>query len=143
MVQSRSLYLTQPSMFANKVWCGHVSFPKVELFEVQWIHRRNTDLGPQWLCPCTYKKTIRYNIKRYQFLALNMKYNEKKSYMHHSCMTEIFNILSPVMISSASFRFMYNGTWQWRPITLNSHSSSTGPLFKDDHALFLSHDVFD
>ena len=49
--------------------------------------------------------------------------------MHHSCVTEIFNILSPVMISSASFRFMYNGTWQWRPNTLNSKSSSTGPLF--------------
>ena len=49
--------------------------------------------------------------------------------MHHSCMTEIFNILSPVMISSASFRLMYNGTWQWRPNTLNSHTSYTDPLF--------------
>ena len=74
------------------------------------------------------QEAIRYNIKRYQFFALSMKYN-KKSYMHHSYMTEIFNILSPVMISSASFRLMYNWTWQWRPNTLNSHSSFTDPLF--------------
>jgi len=75
------------------------------------------------------QEAIRYNIKRYQFFALSMKYN-KKSYMHHSCMIEIFNILSPVMISSASFRLMHNGTWQWRPNTLNSHSSFTSPFFK-------------
>jgi len=37
--------------------------------------------------------------------------------------------LSHVMISNASFRLMYNGTWQWRPNTLNSHSTSTGPFF--------------
>jgi len=29
-----------------------------------------------------------------------MEYN-KKSYMHHNCMIEIFNILSPAMLSSA------------------------------------------
>jgi len=43
-----------------------------------------------------------------------MEYNEKY-YMHHSYMIEIFNILSPPMISSASFQLMYNEKWYWRP----------------------------